>query len=288
MINYIFEPVNFKQAKRFIKAKNIDHIILGVSSLSNQINGGFSVQEINYLLDNKKNVKISLELNRIFDEEELKLLTETLNQINLEKVTYLFYSDLGVNKLVEEFNYQQKLVYDAYTYLTNYYDINAYLSFNKNIVVSNQISIEELKKLLNKVNKPVLIHGFGKSVIFQSKRKLLTNYFEYRNLEFDPKELNYYLQEQYRDEKLHIFENNYGSNIYESGYYYLFEELETFNNVESVIIHCSDLREKTYQEVVNAYLDNNQGQLLNIDIILGKGIMERSSVLLKEKGEQNV
>ena len=43
--------------------------------------------------------------------------------------------------------------------------------------VETEISNEELTGALKNVNKPVIIDLFGKSTIFYSRRKLITNYF---------------------------------------------------------------------------------------------------------------
>lgn len=286
MKNYIFEPVTKKQAILMCNDNRIKHINLTIKNCTKELKDGFSVKFVNKLLTNNNNTKISISLDRIFSEDEIEYVKNLLEKINLEKVQYVFYSDLAIHEILQERNYQNKLVYDAYTYLTNYMDVNAYLTFNENVVVSNQISVQEIENLLNNVNKPVIIHGFGKSVIFYSKRKLMKNYFKYRRFLKNPYKKSYYLQEEYRDGYYHIYENKFGTSIYEKDYYYLFSGLEKFNNVDEVMIHSADLKAKEYNAIVEAYLTNDENKLKAFKYEVGKGIMSTTSILLKD-GKQN-
>ena len=144
MNNYIFEPVTKKQAISMCNDNRIKHINLTIKNCTKELKDGFSVKFVNKLLTNNNNTKISISLDRIFSEDEIEYVKKLLEEINLEKVQYVFYSDLAIHEILQERNYQNKLVYDAYTYLTNYMDVNAYLTFNENVVVSNQISVQEI------------------------------------------------------------------------------------------------------------------------------------------------
>lgn len=289
MIKYIFEPVNFRQAEKLIKnRKSIEHLLLDVKDLSLTMNEGFSLEEINCLLDKKNNHHISLLFNRIFHESELVIVKELLTSLDLTKVDFFFYSDLGFYQLAKELNITDKLVYDAYTYLTNSLDVNLYARLNHTVVVSNQLSISEIEEIAKNANKDVMIHAFGKSIIFYSKRKLITNYFKYRHKKNNPNSKDYFLQEEFRNEMYHLYEDKNGTYIYEKGYYYLYDEVDMMKNISHMIIHCADLDEKMYQKVINAYKANVEDELLSLPLDISKGIMEKSSVLLKERSAQNV
>ncbi len=281
-MKYLFEPVSKKQIEKFLKDQRITDIVLNIQDLSFGITYNLTVDAINNIL-NKTSKNVSINVKRLFHEYELIALENTLKSINLEKVSNIFYSDLAVYDIVKSLGYENKLVYDAFTYLTNYLDVEEYNSFNKSVVVSNQISKEEIDELLSKITKPVMIHGFGKSVIFYSKRKLITNYFNYRDVSYKANLKNYYLQEELRSELYHIYEDENATYIYEKGYYYLFNELNNIDKVETIIIESSDLKESDYDVVVEAYLNNDLELLKSLPIDLSKGIMENKSVLLKKE-----
>lgn len=285
MIKYMLEPVHFKQAKQWV---NENHLLLSVSTFSLKIGKGFSSKQINFLLNRKSDVKISLLMNRLFHEKDFKEIELFFSSIDLSKIVYVFYTDLGLYQLAKQYAIQDKLVYDAYTYLTNSYDVNAYAKLNHAVVVSNQISLEELQFIVSNTQKKVMIHAFGKSIIFYSRRKLLTNYFQYRKIHKKANKRNFYLQEEFRSDKYHLYEDANGSYIYEKGFYYLMGELENLQDVSYAIIHSADLDAKTYDKVVQAYLERNEESLLKLPLLISKGIMEKPSVLLKERGDEHV
>ena len=286
-MKFIFEPVTKTQAKQFLNCKRKTDILLGNVFLTSGDSLKLTIDELNELLMLKENIKISLKVNRLFHENELNELINTLKQIKLEKVKFIFYSDLGLLDVFEELDILDKAVYDAYTYTTNKMDVLEYSNFNKYVVVSNQISVDELKDLTNKINKNVIIYGFGKSVVFYSKRPLLTNYFKYRGLELNAFDKDYNLKEEFREDLYHIYEDEHGAYVYESKHYYLMNELNDLVNIDYVIINSSTLNATTYKKVVDAYLNMNEDELINTNILLYKGIMETKSVLLKSEVTSN-
>lgn len=283
MKQFIFEPVSFRQAKRWIKRKKVEHILIPVLDFSLFYSKGYSLKQIQYLLHQKGMIKISINVMRLFHENDLERVLSFLHQINMEDIEYIFYTDLGLYQMLVAHGYQDKLVYDAHTYLTNASDVTEYARLNQNVVVSNQISVEELSTLLQAISKPVMIHGFGQSIIFYSRRKLLTRYFEYRHLKQKTQQMQYTLQEEFRTEQYPIVEKSFGTLIYEKGFYYLFEELNQLPHISHILIHCGTLNEKDFEIVVDSYVTQQLELLHTLPLDLSKGIMKEHSVLRKEK-----
>lgn len=284
-MKYIVTPVNKQNLNQFLQDERITDILVGIEFLSNAFVYELDIDQLNKVL-NKTN-KISINLSRLFHENEIDKVYEKLNKINFDKVKLVFYSDFLIYSILKEKNLLKKAVYNGYTYTTNVSDINLYGKFNEYICVSNQISIDEINYVLENADKNVIVYGFGKSIIFSSRRKLLTNYFKYRNLDNNPYDKNYYLKEEYRNDLYHIIEDKNGSYIYESGYYYLFDELKNKSKIDYLILDSCDLNQKNYEKVVDAYLENNIDKLCNLDIKLYKGIMQEKSVLLKSEVKSN-
>lgn len=282
-MKYIIEPKNITQFRKLLKKDKVTDIMVGVEELSNGFIFKMSLETLNQYLEKMDALMISLKITRIFHEEELQNLKEKLLKLKWEKIKFIFYSDLGVYEMIKAWGYQNKLVYDANTYMTNADDVNAFLSFNKYVVVSNQIAFSEIEKLLSKVKRPTIIYGFGKSIIFYSKRPLLKNYFLYRNLKYKYDEKDYYLKEEYRDDFYHIYEDQYGSYLYEPKFYYLYDELKKLQKIDYVIISCVDMKTSLFEEVVNGYLNNDSSFISLCEGILYKGIMKEKSVLLKDE-----
>lgn len=283
MKQFIFEPASFRQAKQWVKQKKVEHILIPVFDFSLSYRKGYTLKQFQYLINQKGTMKISINMMRLFHENDLERVVSFFQQIHIEDITYIFYSDLGLYQMLVAQGYQDKLVYDAHTYLTNASDVTEYANLNQNVVVSNQISIDELKTLLDNLSRSVMIHGFGQSIIFYSRRKLLTRYFEYRHLKQRTEQITYTLQEEFRTEQYPIVEKTFGTLIYEKGFYYLFEELNQLSHVSHILIHCGTLNEKYFEKVVDSYLTNQLELLQNLPIDLSKGIMKEHSVLHKTK-----
>lgn len=283
MKQFIFEPASFRQAKQWVKQKKVEHILIPVFDFSLSYRKGYTLKQFQYLINQKGTMKISINMMRLFHENDLERVVSFFQQIHIEDIAYIFYSDLGLYQMLVAQGYQDKLVYDAHTYLTNASDVTEYANLNQNVVVSNQISIDELKTLLDNLSRSVMIHGFGQSIIFYSRRKLLTRYFEYRHLKQRTEQMTYTLQEEFRTEQYPIVEKTFGTLIYEKGFYYLFEELNQLSHVSHILIHCGTLNEKYFEKVVDSYLTNQLELLQNLPIDLSKGIMKEHSVLHKTK-----
>lgn len=282
-MKFILEPVNKTQLDKFIRRKDVTDILIGSDYLTCGVGLKLSVDLLNHYLNDDKKHKISLNINRLFHEDELESFQNYIKKINLENVKFIFYTDLGIYEILKSLGYQDKLIYDAHTYLTNANDVEIFSKLNKFVAISNQISTLEIEELLKKVSQKVVIHGFGKSIIFYSKRKLLTNYFKYRNFSYDPHKTNYSLKEEFRTDSYKIYEDEHGSYIYESGYYYLFEEFGSLTNVEYCLIHSTFLKQKEYEMIIDGYLTNDINKIKSLNIKISKSIMENKSVLLKNE-----
>ncbi len=283
-MKYLFEPVNLTQLVKFLKNPQITDLLIGIEDLTPGFILKLSVAKVNQYLTRKNQGKISLKITRIFHETELETLEETLKSIKLENVKFIFYSDLAVYQILRAMGYANKLVYDAYTYTTNLLDCNLYSQFNRYITISNQISFDELNAILNQMSTPAIIYGFGKSIIFYSRRPLLKNYFLYRKQEYDEHAKNYYLQEEFRKGKHHLYEDLNGTYLYEENFYYLFSELTQLKMVDYAIIESVDLNSKTYDLVVDAYLNKRFAILEQAHLPLYKGMLLEKSILLKGDG----
>ena len=206
-------------------------------------------------------------------------------------IDYYLYSDLGFYQILVEKGMSDKAVYIAPTYLTNTSDINIFNKLNGYVVVSNQISSEELKEILNHVTKQVIVQAFGMACCFYSRRELVTNYFKFKNkkpLNFRGKLGN--LQEETRESEYHLVEDINGVRIFEEKHYYLAEELDDMINVSSLLISHFDIKNKDYLKIVSLYSDyvtkHLDSSILNdelnkLGIPLYKGAYQNKTILLK-------
>jgi len=291
----VIELNKISQINKYKKENLIETFIIGIEHLSLDSKLKLTIEEAKEAIEliHKNKKKVCINCNRVFHENEIQQAIEILNNININNIDYLMFSDFGI---YQTFKNKVEMIYYAPTYLTNSKDVNEYQKIFKNVVISNQITVDELKNIIQN-NKNNYIDTFGKNAIFYSKREILTNYFLYRNQKYNPKSDNYYLIEEYRNEKYPILEDESGFHLYEYGFYYLLEELNELNiNENKFIIHTNFLNKKESEEIINIYLsylkeeitlDKALELLFNLNLPIYKGAYDLKTVLLKSEVKTN-
>ena len=213
-------------------------------------------------------------INRILDNESLDKLEDILKN-NKNKIKGIVYDDFGVlhiiNKLkldVLKINYQNH-------FATNYKSINENLKFNDTVVVSSDITKEEIDEICSKTDKEVCLFLFGYLQAMYSRRKLLTNFYN----EFDlDNENNLEILENISNNKFIMVENEYGTVGYQKKCYNGFELLDSKNVMYFIVnpLFLSDEDEITLISDIK-----NKKLTLNIDT--DTGFLHKSTIYkLKE------
>lgn len=294
----VVELNNISQINKYKKETLIDTYILGIEELSLDSKLKLDVLKAKEVIEkiHKINKKVCLNCCKIFHEESLDTAREILESIGYENIDYVLFSDLGFYQMFKD---KLEMIYYAPTYLTNSKDVEEYRNIIGRVVISNQINIEELKYIISNSNTNTIVNYvdvFGRNAIFYSKRELLTNYFKYKEKNNNPKAKNYYLIEEYRDEKYPIIEDEFGFHLYEYGFYYLLEELDRDLINNNLIIHTNFLNKESSEVVINIYLqyikeeinlDNAIEELKKLDLPLYKGAYDMKTVLLKSEVKTN-
>ena len=287
----IVELSNKNLIKKYLKFNLVSYLVIGYEDLSFNSCAKFNVEEIIeiYNLLKNTNVKLILNAERLFADNELKELDKLIDKGFFNYFEYITYSDFGLKIYLENNDVNIKYIFRASTYLTNSCDVNEYNLINDYVVLSSEISSEELIELSKNLNRPAIVDLFGKSACFYSRRPLLTNYFKYRELPNDPKKDNYFVVEELRNDYLSIVENEIGTIILEPKFHMLAEEVLKVENIEFGMISFNKITQKNMISIVNAY--NNLLTTFNLEIFykilnetnIGyyKGAYNIKSVLLK-------
>lgn len=268
---------------RIVENNNVDGFLIGTKKISSEVYYQFTKEEVLAFIE-KAHIKkklVFLDATNIFHDEDFKDVKEIIDY--LSAVDYVMYNDLMILNIVPK----EKRMYYSTTYITNILDFDIVEEENEYVLVSPELSLEELKAFNNK--KRSFLIGFGTWEIFHSRRNLLSNYFQYRGMEYSNSK--YHVIEEFRKEMYPIVENN-GTKIYLNGYYYLGQELEELNN--NLLLKTFDLDYALVNKIVDAYkkalisqdyeelermikdlpLDTNKGLLFE-QSILTKGVKER-------------
>lgn len=159
-------------------------------------------------------------INRILNDEELDNLA---NILKLSKIKGIVFDDLGILEVIKDLNIKKILLLDHLA--TNSISINYYLDYVDSVVVSSDLSYDEIESITRKAQKEVVIYAFGLKKLMYSRRNLLSNYATYQRLENKEK-----IDAKIEDKKFVIKEDKYGTSFY-MGKYYNGLELLNLNNV---------------------------------------------------------
>ncbi|NLD26873.1 MAG: hypothetical protein GX661_05895, partial [Acholeplasmataceae bacterium] len=113
-------------------------------------------------------------IDRIIEEAELEQLYRKLDfYINLG-VDYFFFSDYAVLKYFLDRNLAKKLIYDPKTLITNFEDTQFYKDLGLLVTVSNELSLDEIKAIVEVGNCTFDLYGYHQ--MFYSRRPLLSTF----------------------------------------------------------------------------------------------------------------
>lgn len=148
-------------------------------------------------------------VNRILDDNDLDKLESILNSSNIKGIVF---DDLGIIDIVANLDITKILLLDHLA--TNTKSINYYLEYVDSVVVSNDLTEEEIRNIVANVSKPLVINAFGLKTLMYSRRLLLSNYEMYHNLKEER-----IVDANIEDKYFKIVENDYGTLFYAKNYY---------------------------------------------------------------------
>lgn len=264
--------------------KKADCYLLGNSSFCVRYNHSYSNEELLKAssLIKSLNKKMFININKIFQENELNSLKEYLVYLKELEIDAILFSDFAVLKLCKELNISDKCIMYHETYPTNTYDLEVILSFNiKGVIMSKEVEIETLMNAAKYENTGMIV--FGHIEIFNSKRRLLETYMKQYNLSLDLVEnYNVKIKEMTRDNLYPLFQDKNGTNIFTSFVYSAlkdFKELHTLN-MKYFIIDTIFLDSEYAKEVLFIFDEIRRGKNVDLDSFYNKSKYQLDSGFL--------
>ncbi len=189
----------------------------------------FSLNEINKINEPAKFVLI----NRILDCQSIDNLKILLPKL---QVKGLVFEDIGLLNVVKKLQLNLELIFFPNHFNTNYASINTFLEMGlTSLVVSNELTLKEIKEITTKAIKPLTLQVFGYNMAMYSRRLLLDNYAKVYNLE---KKNPLIIRENVSKHEFLVYENNYGTILYD---YHIFngQDLLKLDNVLYYLVNTS-------------------------------------------------
>ncbi|MBE6148975.1 MAG: hypothetical protein E7167_05800 [Firmicutes bacterium] len=150
-------------------------------------------------------------VNRILDCQAIDKLDEILHNLP-SNIKGIIFDDLGLIEVLKDVNIEKILYYSHFN--TNYMSINYFFEYVDEVIVSTDITEQEIDEIIAKTNKKVSLFAFGLVPSLYSRRTLLTNHAKQFDLPVEnQKEL--YIE----DKKFIAIENEFGMMMYHYPYY---------------------------------------------------------------------
>ena len=277
MSKKIVIPKSLEQIKNCVNL--CDGFIVGFENLSVNMPHYFSFEQIKEIetLCISNNIELFVSLNKNIHNEELEFLKNTLIKLSKLKISGIMFYDIAIVNLTKDLNLNLNLIWNQEHLVTNYNTINywcrngVYGSY-----LSSELTKEEILKIRNMTNCPLILNVFGYIPMFTSKRPLVLNYLSKFNLS-DNSAINYLEKEN----NIYPIVSDNVTTVYSSKILNL--SLELFELSESgidyFVFNSFNISDTVFYEIMNLFNElsmenkrdifNKINMLLNYEIDTG-------------------
>ena len=236
---------------------NVDGIILALKDLSIQSIKYYTLDEIKDIRNNYPNLEIFIKINKNIFNKDIEVLKETLIELDKLNINGIFFYDLGLIQLKKELNLSIDLVWDQTHMVNNYKTCDYYYNLGvKYALLSKEITLEEIKTIINKSKITSMVEVVSVPTIAFSKRKLLTNYYKSINKEYKD---NIEVIEKVSNNKYIVMEDKNGTSFYDSNIMNGTSLIKDLYDVNCEYIIMREYKIPNFNELVNDtknYIDN--------------------------------
>lgn len=280
-------PNNTNNLDKYIKA-GAKAFIFGLKDYS--INYfELSIDEIKKVVNEHKNIEIFISVNKTIFNNELENLENKLIELDSIGIKGVLFYDLGILSLYHKHKFKYSLCWHQTHMVTNYNTVNYY--YDKGVeyaYLASEITEDEILEIKKKTPSKLFTFLVGYPIMAHSKRKLLTNYYESLNKEYD-KELK--LIEEH-DKSYIVKETKDGTCIFDNNIVNGIDYLLELSSIDYGVIHGfnidNDLLEKIVY-LVNDILENkNNTSSYELKQLIGDntGFFNKKTIFKVKKDEK--
>ncbi|MDZ5470886.1 peptidase U32 family protein (plasmid) [Bacillus sp. 31A1R] len=235
-----------------------DAFVVGEQRFGLRLAGEFTKEEVKKAIDlaHSKGKKVYVAMNAIFHNEKVDDLYEYVKYVNDANADAIIFGDPAVLMVAREVAPEMKLHWNTETTATNWYTCNYWGKKGaKRAVLAREINMDAIIEMKENAEVEIEIQVHGMTAMFQSKRSLLGNYFEYQGkaleIENRKENTNMFLHDKERENKYPIYEDANGTHIMSPNDICIIDELQDMieANVDSFKID-GVLKSSEYIEAV--------------------------------------
>ena len=210
-----------------------DAFVVGEQRYGLRLAGDFSREDVKKAIElaHQYNKKVYVAMNAIFHNELVEELDDYIAFVRDAGADAIIFGDPAVLMAAREVAPEMKLHWNTETTATNWFTCNYWGEKGaKRAVLAREIHMDAIVEMEEhaKVELEVQVHGM--TCMFQSRRTLIGNYFEYQgkvmNVENRQQNKNMFLHDDERNNKYPIFEDFNGTHIMSPNDICIIDELQ--------------------------------------------------------------
>jgi putative protease len=207
--------------------------VVGEQRYGLRLAGEFNREQVKQAIElaHSKEKKVYVAMNAIFHNEKMNELSDYIKFAAEANADAIIFGDPAVLMTAREAAPDMKLHWSTETLGTNWFSCNYWGKKGaKRAVLAREINMDSIVEIKEnaEVEIEVLVHGM--SCMFQSKRSLLGNYYEYQGkvmeIENRKMEKNMFIHDKERENKYPIFEDENGTHIMSPNDICIIDELQ--------------------------------------------------------------
>jgi len=225
-------PTNVDDILPLIEA-GADAFVIGEQKFGLRLAGEFKREDVKRAIDlaHSKGKKVYVAMNAIFHNEKIELLSDYIQFLKEVDADAILFGDPAVLMAARETAPEMKLHWNTETTATNWYTCNYWgRKGAKRAVLAREISMDAVVEIKEHAEVEIEVQVHGMLCMFQSKRSLLGNYFEYQGkameIENRKQQKNMFLHDKDRGNKYPIFEDENGTHIMSPNDLCIIDELQ--------------------------------------------------------------
>lgn len=253
----MISPNSKKQIKKYIKAGS-STFLFGLKDYAVHNSLYLSVDEIKKLRQTYPEITLFISINKMLFNDDIDKLAEILTALDKLNIKGLFFYDLALITLKKRLHLSLALVWNQTHMVTNYKTCNYYYEQGvEYATVANEITVEEILQINQNTNIKLIMSGLGFPVVSHTKRKLLTNYFNY----YHKKNRKKLYHINCGENKYFIYEEKDGSTIFKDSLLNITSILDPLmaNDIPYLILNGFNINTNQFNKLVLAF----QAKLLN-------------------------
>ncbi|WP_144547768.1 peptidase U32 family protein [Bacillus sp. X1(2014)] len=210
-----------------------DAFVIGEQRYGLRLAGEFTREDVQKTIElaHSNGKKVYVAMNAIFHNEKIDELDDYIKFVSDAKADAIIFGDPAVLMAVREVAPNMKLHWSTETTGTNWFTCNYWgRKGAKRAVLAREINMDAIVETKENAEVEIEVQVHGMSCMFQSKRSLLGNYYEYQGkvLEVENRKMekNMFLHDKERENKYPIFEDENGTHIMSPNDICIIDELQ--------------------------------------------------------------